>query len=228
MQKKFANWLFLFGATGLALYASTIGLDALCTQKIVKNTTGTACEVERSLGVFTANDKFENCISTSAAEFGMFDEIALSYPVQVQYCFIAFTIGSMVVGLISVIVALYNIFSRPYQTFADTSAFIIYHWMAIVFGANALIFYIVLWTNLYPNSLPESADGGNFPSEDKGYTVESTSAQTSFYLFCGGYVCFVFGLVVSYLAKRDSEKIKEEEDFIEGPKGVDNGAVFSL
>ena len=40
MQKKFANWLFLFGATGLALYASTIGLDALCTQKIVKNTTG--------------------------------------------------------------------------------------------------------------------------------------------------------------------------------------------
>lgn len=40
MQKKYAYWLFLFGATGLGLYASTIGLDALCTQKIVKSYNG--------------------------------------------------------------------------------------------------------------------------------------------------------------------------------------------
>ena len=62
----------------------------------------------------------------------------------------------------------------------------------------------------------------------QGYIIESTSPQVSFYLFCGGYVCFIFGLVVAYFAKSDSQKLKEEEDFIEGPKGVDNGDVFSL
>lgn len=222
MKKVFAVGLLVCSVAGMALFASSLGMDFIATQKIVKND----CTVTRSVGIFNGNDASEGCLSDSN-EFKVLSSGDMAFNKNLQYTYLACVIVALFPELIALSVALYNVFSRPYQTYADTSAFIGYFSTTLVVGLIGFIMLVVLWVSEYPNSLPDNSTGSISIHKGNGYTIESTNPELTVWLTLGAVIVNMLGIVVAGLAKQDAAKIKANEDFIEGPKGNDND-IFSL
>jgi len=217
-------FFFAFAAVGIALVAASMGTNTFTVQKIIKSSPS-ECMIERTYGTFECSQQFgELCFDKADEKLNLFDGEKLDINSGYIYAMLASEFAFFIPSLIALAVAIYNLFSKPYQTFADVTAFTVYFSVTIGFGVLAIIMGVVLLVVEYPSSLPETGSG---ITSESGYEITSTTPGLSLWLLSGAVASAVAGFITSFVAKADAKKIREKNEFIEGPKGNDND-IFSL
>uniref|UniRef100_H2YSY7 Uncharacterized protein n=1 Tax=Ciona savignyi TaxID=51511 RepID=H2YSY7_CIOSA len=209
MKKLFAFGSLVCAASAIALLSAGLGTDEWSVIQLNKNESTDSCIIQRKLGLFWGEDSnIVPCIiSPGKQQYNMFATTKIAYNSGVQIATIAFLGLGILSGLLALFISAYNLFSKPYETFAGPIGLMSYFSSGLVFSLVAVIIYTIMFYTDLNDSLPEKT------SSDKDITYSKENCETlssqlgySFYLMVGAIGPFLIGNIVVFTAGKGLKK----------------------
>ncbi|XP_076815291.1 clarin-3-like [Clavelina lepadiformis] len=211
MRKGYAFCTFVAGLGAVALISASLGTETWAVLDIQRsNSSSNPCDVKRQLGLFNGIDDYQTgrqCLTTGTEEYNVYsdDEVTLRINSGILYAVIALSVVAILCGLFATAVAGYNLFDRPYETWAGPFGLLAYFTTGFIFDLVAVLMYVIYGsTDILENTLPKECESGI--CTDEGWEQTGGVFGYSLYLLIASMGVFILGIVLVFLSGKQIKK----------------------